>query len=58
MPPMDVKPSSEDILNAVLPPREFKVNGKEYIEYVSHIPASRVDVARLRETLDQRLMER
>ena len=55
---MDVKPSSEDILNAVLPPREFKVNGKEYIEYVSHIPASRVDVARLRETLDQRLMER
>ena len=46
---MDVKPSSEDILNAVLPPREFRLNGKHFIEYVSHNPASRVDVARLRE---------
>ena len=32
--------------------------GKHYIQYVSHQPASRVDVARLREMLDQKLMER
>ena len=31
---------------------------KQYIQYVSHQPASRVDVARLREMLDQKLMER
>ena len=55
---MDVKPRSEDILNAILPPREWTLEGKQYIEYVSHTPASRVDVARLREQLDQRLMER
>ena len=55
---METKPSSEDILNAILPPREWVEGGKHYIQYVSHQPASRVDVARLREMLDQKLMER
>ena len=32
--------------------------GKHFIQYVSHQPASRIDVARLREMLDQKLMER
>ena len=32
--------------------------GKHWIQYVSHQPASRIDVARLREMLDQKLMER
>jgi hypothetical protein len=32
--------------------------GKHYIQYVSHQEATRVDVARLREMLDQKLMER
>merc|ERR1712086_533523 len=58
LPPMDTKPSSEDILNAILPPRERVESGKHFIQYVSHQPASRVDVARLREMLDQKLMER
>ena len=58
LPPMNAKPSSEDILNAILPPREWVENGKHFIQYVSHQPASRVDVARLREMLDQKLMER
>lgn len=55
---MEAKPSTEDILNAILPPREYVENGKHYIEYVSHQEATRVDVARLRELLDQKLMER
>ena len=54
----DTKPSSEDILNAILPPREWTEDGKHMIQYVSHGAASRVDVARLREMLDQKLMER
>ena len=49
---MDVKPKSEDILNAILPPREWRLNGRDFVEHVSHTPASRVDVARLREQLD------
>jgi len=55
---MESKPSTEDILNAILPPREWVENGKHYIQYVSHQEATRVDVARLREMLDQKLMER
>lgn len=60
---MENKPSTEDILNAILPPREWVENGilsqifnlisaKHYIQYVSHQEATRVDVARLREMLD------
>lgn len=55
---MEAKPSTEDILNAILPPREWVETGKHYIQYVSHQEATRVDVARLREMLDQKLMER
>lgn len=55
---MESKPSTEDILNAILPPREWVENAKHYIQYVSHQEATRVDVARLREMLDQKLMER
>ena len=58
LPPMESKPSTEDILNAILPPREWVEGGKHYIQYVSHQEATRVDVARLREMLDQKLMER
>ena len=52
LPPMQSKPNQENILNAILPPREWFENGKHYIQYVSHQQASRVDVARLREMLD------
>ena len=58
LPPLDNKPKQEDILNAILPPREWGEQGKHFIQYVSHQPASRIDVARLREMLDQKLMER
>ena len=52
LPPMENRPKQEDILNAILPPREWVENGKQWIQYVSHQPASRIDVARLREMLD------
>jgi len=55
---MESRPNQENILNAILPPREWIEMGKHYIQYVSHQQASRVDVARLREMLDQKLMER
>jgi len=52
------RPSTEDILNSILPPREWIEVGKKYTQYVSHVDSSRVDVARLRELLDTKLMER
>mmetsp|Transcript_15658 Transcript_15658/g.21222 ORF Transcript_15658/g.21222 Transcript_15658/m.21222 type:complete len:94 (+) Transcript_15658:34-315(+) len=50
--PLESQPKQEDFLNAVLPPREWGETGKHMIQYVSKQPASRVDVARLREMLD------
>ena len=42
----------------MLPPREWVEQGKHYIQQVSHEVATRIDVARLREMLDQKLQER
>jgi hypothetical protein len=33
LPPMETKPSSEDILNAILPPREWVENGKSKLTH-------------------------
>ena len=49
---------AEDILNQILAPREWVEQGKHFSQQVSHEPASRIDVARLREMLDQKLLER
>lgn len=47
------------MLNAIIPPREWTdENNKLYIQYVSHQNASREDVAKLKETLEERLKER
>ena len=59
LPPMENRPiRAEDVLNSILPPREWVEQGKHFIQYVSHEPATRIDVARLREMLDQKLLER
>merc|ERR1712098_84385 len=52
------KPTSEDVLHAILPQHEWIEEGHHFIQYVSQQPASRVDVVRLQEALDQKLMER
>lgn len=58
LPPLETKPSTDDILNANLPPREWDQEGKHYIQYVSHNSASREDVANLQKLLDERLLAR
>ena len=51
--PLENKPiRPEDVLNNILPPREWIEQGQHFMQYVSHEPASRIDVARLREMLD------
>jgi len=44
---MDSKPSTEDVLNDILPPREWSNEGKHFIQYVSHAAALRENVANL-----------
>jgi len=58
LPPLESKPTIEEYLNSILPPREWTHDEKRFIQYVSHNPSSRQDVITLKEKLDQKLMER
>lgn len=49
---------AEDYLNSILPPREYSDAGQLWVQYVSPIPATRLDVIILQEELDKRLQER
>merc|ERR1711935_548826 len=49
---------TEDILNSILPPREWTEDGQLWIQYVSSTPATRLDVINLQEQLDMRLQQR
>jgi hypothetical protein len=55
---MESKPSIEDILNSILPPREWDDSGKHYIQFVSHNRANRDDVSNLQKKLDENLLRR
>ena len=49
---------TEDILNSILPPREWTEDGQLWVQYVSSTPATRLDVINLQEKLDQQLQLR
>ena len=49
---------TEDILNSILPPREWTEDGQLWIQYVSSTPATRLDVINAQEHLDRKLQER
>jgi dynein light intermediate chain, axonemal len=51
-------PQTEDILNSIIPPREFEEEGQKWIQFVSSNPATRLDVINLQEHLDARLQQR
>eukprot|EP00697_Spironema_sp_BW2_P000034 gnl/Spiro4/10065_TR5339_c0_g1_i1.p1 gnl/Spiro4/10065_TR5339_c0_g1~~gnl/Spiro4/10065_TR5339_c0_g1_i1.p1 ORF type:complete len:257 (+),score=53.91 gnl/Spiro4/10065_TR5339_c0_g1_i1:50-820(+) len=45
----------EDVLNDILPPREYLENGEWWVQCVSPVIATRVDVKKLQDRLDQLL---
>jgi len=49
---------TEDILNSILPPREWTEDGQLWVQYVSSTPATRLDVVNLQDRLDRRLQQR
>lgn len=53
-----VSAQTEDILNNILPPREWTENGQLWIQQASSTPATRLDVVNLQEDLDRRLQQR
>lgn len=61
LPPVDQKhqlTQTEDILNSILPPREWTEDGQLWVQYVSSTPATRLDVINLQEQLDHKLQQR
>ncbi|PFH38025.1 putative inner dynein arm light chain [Besnoitia besnoiti] len=50
--------TTEDILDSILPPREWTENGQLWRQRVSSTPATRADVIALQEELDKRLQQR
>ena len=49
---------TEDILNSILPPREWTEEGQLWVQYVSSTPATRLDVINMQEQLDRKLQQR
>jgi len=49
---------TEDILNSILPPREWTEDGHLWVQYVSSTPATRLDIINLQEQLDHQLQLR
>ncbi|KAK6626816.1 hypothetical protein RUM44_009293 [Polyplax serrata] len=52
------KKETEEILNAILPPKEWEEEGNLWMQQVSTVPATRMDVINLQEQLDMRLQQR
>lgn len=55
---LDNSNKAEDYLNSILPPYEYSDAGQLWVQYVSPIPATRLDVIILQEELDKKLQER
>ncbi|KAI8807564.1 axonemal dynein light chain-domain-containing protein [Cladochytrium replicatum] len=49
---------TDDILNSILPPREWEEGGQLWVQKVSSTPATRLDVINLQEQLDHMLQKR
>ncbi|GJQ68878.1 hypothetical protein Trydic_g6073 [Trypoxylus dichotomus] len=57
-PTADVRRETEEILNSILPPKEWEEDGQMWRQQVSTTPATRLDVVNLQEQLDMRLQQR
>lgn len=49
--------TAEDLLDSILPPREWTENGQVWTQRVSSTPATRADVVAVEEELDKRLKQ-
>ncbi|KAG8037708.1 hypothetical protein G9C98_005919 [Cotesia typhae] len=54
----DIKRETAEILNGILPPKEWEEDGQIWTQFVSSTPATRLDVINLQEQLDMRLQQR
>ncbi|XP_015176499.1 PREDICTED: axonemal dynein light intermediate polypeptide 1 [Polistes dominula] len=54
----DVRRETGEILNGILPPKEWEEDGQIWTQQVSSTPATRLDVINLQEQLDMKLQQR
>ncbi|XP_047343069.1 33 kDa inner dynein arm light chain, axonemal isoform X2 [Vespa velutina] len=57
-PTADVRLETVEILNGILPPKEWEEDGQIWTQQVSSTPATRLDVINLQEQLDMKLQQR
>jgi len=60
-PPPDSKGAAsqiDEILNSILPPREWQEESGTWMQYTAKTPATRLDVINLQEQMDTKLMDR
>ncbi|XP_053480324.1 axonemal dynein light intermediate polypeptide 1-like [Ictalurus furcatus] len=53
-----IKQQTEELLNAMLPPREWRENDQLWVQKVSSTPCTRTDIIHLQEELDLKLQQR
>lgn len=53
-----INSETEEILNSIIPPREWSEGGQLFVQQVSSTPATRQDVIALHEELNRRLQQR
>ncbi|OAF66805.1 inner dynein arm light chain, axonemal [Intoshia linei] len=60
LPPVESKngQQTDEILNSILPPREWTNGGQLWVQQVSSTPATRLDVINLQQQLDRKLQQR
>uniref|UniRef100_A0A3Q1GUS4 Axonemal dynein light intermediate polypeptide 1 n=1 Tax=Acanthochromis polyacanthus TaxID=80966 RepID=A0A3Q1GUS4_9TELE len=54
----DIKQDNEEILNIILPPREWTEGNQHWVQHVSSSPCTRTDVIHLEELLNTKLQQR
>ncbi|CAK9795353.1 33 kDa inner dynein arm light chain, axonemal [Anthophora quadrimaculata] len=58
IPTLDTRHETSEILNRILPPKQWEQDGQTWTQQVSSTPATRLDVINLQEQLDMRLQQR
>ncbi|XP_006612186.1 33 kDa inner dynein arm light chain, axonemal [Apis dorsata] len=58
VPTLDTRHETSEILNKILPPKQWEEDGQIWTQQVSSTPATRLDVINLQEHLDMKLQQR
>ncbi|CAK93874.1 unnamed protein product (macronuclear) [Paramecium tetraurelia] len=58
VPALESKPTMDELLNSLIKPRDWEIDGRRLMQTVSIVPPSRDDITNLQKLLDERLVSR